>query len=233
MNKLNFKLKEEIFSTPNRDKDKPWNESWSMETHGMDVLKHPFKCLVTGKPGSGKSCVIMNCFLRIQLTDRPFKQLIIIQPGTSSEWDVADPTLILSDIPDAESLVESAEHKKTLIIIDDFDLTALNKIQQKNLSLLFRYISSHCNISIFMSYQSFFDVPTLVRKCCNYFIVYKTNNVDEISTIAKRTGYTAKVFQRIFSQHILGKHDFLLIDNVSDYPLRKNIYEIINYDDYK
>ena len=46
-----------------------------------------------------------------------------------------DPTLILTDIPDIESLV-SEELGKTLIIIDDFDLTKLDTHQKRNLSIV-------------------------------------------------------------------------------------------------
>ena len=66
------------------------------------------------------------------------------------------PKLILNDIPEAESMVNE-NNGKTLMIIDDWDMDRLNKNQTQNLSKLFRYISSHHNISIMMSYQSFFQ----------------------------------------------------------------------------
>jgi len=139
-----------------------------------------------------------------------------------------DPTLILTDIPDIESLV-SEELGKTLIIIDDFDLTKLDTHQKRNLSMLFRYISSHHNISVMLSYQSFFDIPTIIRKTCNYFFLWKTNNVDELTIIAKRTGYNKKIFQTIFSRYIKDKHDFVVVDQCidSEFELRKNLYEVI------
>ena len=150
---MNFKLKQEIIKLPNADKGN-WVEKWSEETHGFDVLVHPFKACLIGRPNCGKSTVMHNLFLRVQLSDKPFKTLIIIQPSTSKEHDMLDPTLILTDIPDIETLV-SDELGKTLIIIDDFDLSKLDNHQKQNLSMLFRYISSHHNISVMLSYQSF------------------------------------------------------------------------------
>ena len=50
--------------------------------------------------------------------------------------------MILSDIPDIETLVVE-DLGKTLIIIDDFDMTKLGTHQKRNLSMLFRCISSH------------------------------------------------------------------------------------------
>ena len=80
-----------------------------------------------------------------------------------------------------------------------------------------------------LSYQSFFDIPTIIRKTCNYFFVWKTNNVDELTVIAKRVGYNKKTFQTIFSKYIKEKHDFLVVDQCIDpeFELRKNLYEVI------
>jgi GTPase SAR1 family protein len=190
MNKI--KLLKQIIILPNVDKGS-WVESYDEKTHGFDILVHPFKLCLSGRPNAGKTLLMHNLFLRIQTSSKPFDTLIVIQPSTSSEHDILDPTIILNDIPDIEGLVND-KLGKTLIIIDDFDLTKISKIQQRNISLLFRYISSHHNISVMLSYQSFFDIPTIIRKCSNYFILYKTNNKDEISLIAKRVGYDKKRF---------------------------------------
>ena len=104
---MSFKLKNEIIRLPNADKDSNWVEHWTMETHGFDTLVHPFKCCLIGRPGSGKTLIMHNLFLRIQLSDRPFNSLIVIQPSRSKEHNILDPTLTLSEIPDIELLVDS------------------------------------------------------------------------------------------------------------------------------
>ena len=86
--------------------------------------------------------------MRCQLGKSPFETLIVIQPDTSHEYDQLDPTLIITDIPSPEDIVLSKEDmKKTAVIIDDFEMSRLNKVQVSNLSKLFRYLSSHNNIS--------------------------------------------------------------------------------------
>ena len=225
---MNFKLKNEIIQLPNADKNNEWVEKWSLETHGFDTLVHPFRACLIGRPNSGKTTVMHNLFLRIQMSKKPFQTLLIIQPSTSKEHDILDPTITLFDIPDIESIV-SEDNGKMLIIIDDWDMSKLNVEQKRNISMLFRYISSHHNISVMLSYQSFFDVLPIIRKCINVFCIWKTNNVDELGTIAKRVGYNKKIFQSIFSKYIKNKHDFLIVDQCIDpeYELRKNLYEVI------
>ena len=225
-----IKLKDEIFGLPNADKGS-WCEKWSEETHGLGVFVHSFKALFSGPPNCGKSTVMINLFLRIQCSGSPFKTVFVIQPSTSKEWDCIDPTAIFDNIPDPQTMVNE-DNGKTLLIIDDFDLTKLNRQQQQNMSMLFREIASHCNISVMLSYQSFFDIPTIIRKCANYYCLWKTRNKDEIALISKRCGFDKRVFQKLFREHIREKRDFLVVDKVSPFELRKNLFEVIQYDDY-
>ena len=101
---MNFKLKNEIIRLPNADKDTGWVEHWSEKTHGFDTLVHPFKCCLIGRPESGKTTVMHNLFIRIQMSKNPFNTLIIIQPSTSKEHNILDPTITLFDVPDIESI---------------------------------------------------------------------------------------------------------------------------------
>jgi hypothetical protein len=111
-----------------------WVEKWSMDTHGFDTLVHPFKACLIGRPNSGKTTVMHNLFLRIQLSAKPFQTLIIIQPSTSKEHDIFDATITLFDIPEIETIV-SEDNGKTLIIIDDWDRSKLDNHQKRNLGM--------------------------------------------------------------------------------------------------
>ena len=125
--------------------------------------------------------------------------------------------------------------KKTAVIIDDFEMSRLNKVQISNLSKLFRYLSSHNNISIFCGYQSFFDVPTIARKCATHFLIWRTRNSDELTIIAKRVGLPKEVMHEIFKREMKDRRDSLMIDLVSpdQFFIRKNIFEPLNIDNYK
>ena len=120
------RLIDKIITIKNADKGE-WVEKYDNNINGFDILVHPFKLILSGKPNSGKSMLIQNLFLRIQISDKPFDTLIIIQPNSSNEYDILDPTI---DIPNVDNIV-NPRLGKTLIIIDDFDLVKLNKTQQQ------------------------------------------------------------------------------------------------------
>jgi hypothetical protein len=217
-----YKLPNEILKIENADKT--FHENWHL---GRDIcdFPHPVRIGILGKVGLGKSTIAKNIFLRSQASDLPYEQLIIIHGSDSTkEFDDLEPTMILNDIPDPQDLTQN--DKKTMIIIDDFEMSGLPKQSLKNLSSLFRFVSSHHNISVIICYQSFFDMPSIIKKCCNVFIIYRPNDRDELGTIARRVGMTKKDMLYIFDNFMKEKRDTLCIDMTenSPAPLRKNLF---------
>ena len=218
-----YKLPNEILKIENADKT--FHEKWHT---GRDVcdFPHPVRIAILGKVGLGKSTIAKNIFLRTQAANEtPYEQLIIIHGSDSTkEFDDLEPTMILNDIPDPQDLTQN--DKKTMIIIDDFEMSGLPKQSLKNLSSLFRFVSSHHNISVIICYQSFFQVPAIIKKCCNVFIIYRPNDRDELGTIARRVGMTKKDMLYIFDNFMKEKRDTLCIDMTENSPaeLRKNLF---------
>ena len=141
--------------------------------------------------------------------------------------------MIVTEIPDPDDL--TTNDVKTLIVIDDFEMTKLSKESLRNLSSLFRFVSSHHNFSIILCYQSFFDVPTIIKKCANIFVIYKPNNLDELTIIGKRVGMKKGIIISIFDNALTEKRDTLTVDMTEDSPckLRKNLFIplVINNED--
>ena len=96
-----------------------------------------------------------------------------------------EPTSVLADIPHLSFFGNNKI--KTLLVFDDFDLTKLNNIQKRNLSELFR-CNTHVGVSLAISYQSFTDVPVLIRNVATQFILWRTHNTSQTSGIAKKVG---------------------------------------------
>jgi len=144
----------------------------------------------------------------------------------SREWLDCDPNAVLTDIPDL-AMFDGVE--KTCVILDDFETMKMSKEQLRKLSTLMRFISSHRNVSCILSYQSFFDTPPICRKVANCFMLYKPNSRQELQCVANRVGVDAKRMKSLFKHDLTGTYDHLFVDKTigTPYPMRKNIYEII------
>jgi hypothetical protein len=223
-------LPNEVVVIKNADKDTGgWVETWDKpKSRSAGHLPHSFRLLALGGVSRGKTNYMKNLFLRHQSSSKKFKKLYVITCDLSSrEWDDCEPTEILDHMPDI-SLFEDGS-QKMLVIIDDYEFERCSKDELRKLTTLFRMISSHKNVSIMCSYQSFFHCPSIARKTANVFILYKPTSDGELHTIANRVGIKYDVLYNLFRKHCTEYHDHIMLDMTpnSPYPIRKNIYEVI------
>jgi hypothetical protein len=213
-----MKLPNKILALPNPDKE--FHEKW-FQNRNMLNIPHPFRCVALGPPNVGKTTVVKNLLLRA----RPqFEEVVIIHcdSGYTKEYDdVGDNIELLNEIPkpeDWEGLV------KTLVVLDDLEFKGMNKEQKRNLDRLFGYVSTHKNISVILCSQDPFNVPPIVRRCSNLFILWKSNDLDSMANVARKTGLKSNDLKNIFDKLLPDSKDSLWIDTSTNtpYPLRKN-----------
>ena len=226
------KLPNKVVVIKNADKDGGWMESWDYpKNRSPGHIPHSFRLLALGQVGKGKSNLMKQIFLKHQSSGRKFKKLYIITCDLSSrEWDDCEPTQIFDRMPDI-SLFESGE--KTMVCIDDYEFEKCGKEEMRRLTTLFRMISSHKNVSVMASYQSFFHTPSICRKTANVFLLYKPTSKNELQTIANRVGISYDNLKYLFKHHANGYYDNIMIDMTKDSPylIRKNIYEVLELQD--
>ena len=198
--------------------DKKWHEKWE---NGRDIMNipHPFRCVLCGPPNCGKTSMIFN----LLVANKPyFKEVIVIHcdPEYTKEYDNVN-AIMTNEIPSPDQFEGK---KKTLVILDDLEYKNLTTEQKKNLDRLFGFVSTHKNISVCLSAQDVFNIPSGVRRCSNLWVLWKINDLDAISRLARRVNYSSKQINQLFKENINGTHDSIMIDNThkTPYPLRKN-----------
>lgn len=218
------KLPNKIVVVPNKDKGS-WVENWAKpKNRSIGCIPHPARVIFTGNTGLGKTNAMLNAFLQVQSSSKPFKEMhIICCDSGSKEWLHCEPTSISEELPDLDFFNPK---KKTILLIDDWDTTKLSKTQQQRLSKLFRYGSTHLSITIYMSYQSPFHVPTIARRCANFFCIWRPNSDIELKALADRVGVSSDDMIDIFDNICTDFRDFLCIDLTVKSPakLRRNMY---------
>ena len=210
----------------NTEKDRFESERW---TKGRDLaaIPHPFRMLALGGVGRGKTNTLKNIFLAHQDSKKPFQELFIVGPEGSSEWDDAEPTETLTELPGPDKFDPK---RKTLLVIDDYECVSLSASQKRALSTLFRYVSSHCNVSIMLSFQSFVDCPQLARKTANAFVLYQPTSRQECSVMCSRAGLDKGVLQTLFTGLCRSPYDNVMVDRTvgSPAPIRLNVYQPVD-----
>lgn len=213
------KLPKELIVIPNADKEH-WREKW---TKRRDELNFPasHRIILCGPPGTGKSLTVKNIIAR---ADPTYDEIYLIHcdGNRTREYDDLDVS-VLDEIPHPEWW--PVEGKK-LVILDDIDYKSLGKHQMKNLSRLCGYVSSHYNCSLMICQQDAFEIPALVRRCANVFILWKSHDMTSMAGLASKTGLKAQELCGLFEKFCPGKHDSVWIDMTdgSPMPMRINGY---------
>jgi hypothetical protein len=207
-----------------KSSDKGFHERWYKGRNPMNFC-HPTRLVCAAKPNAGKTNYVKNWILRAKPAfDRIF--VLSCDPNASEYNDVQ--AEVLTEIPPPEYWIEDSDEKK-LIILDDCDFTGLDKQQKVNLSRLVGFCSTHCNLSVAICNQNFFDICGIARKCCSVWAIWRPSCNEELNTISRRCGVKAKDIQWIFDNLCTEYTDSLTIDMSvpAEYKLKKNGFEII------
>ena len=103
----------------------------------------PFRCCIIGRVNSGKSLVAKFILMAHQAKRHGM--------ANTEEYKDIEPTELMTEIP---SYDEFEKDGKKLMIIDDYDFTSITRADKTKLSELFRFGSSHQNMSLMLLHQS-------------------------------------------------------------------------------
>lgn len=220
--KKKVKLPKRIIPTGNADKD-GFADNWKEGRDPLDFPR-PYRCVLSGPPSSGKSCIIKNIIAR-----GDFQEIYLVhEDATTNEYDDIEIAWQDTTLPEIDMLRGARDINK-LLIIEDCDLTRMTKEQKHTLDRICGNVSSHSNLSIFYTSQDPISVPLCVRRTANIFILWPQPDLIALHAMARRTGKDQEAYQKFFSK-CTGPHDAIYIDltKSSPYPLRLNGYTMLD-----
>ena len=205
--------------------DKSFQEKWY---EGRDYLDFPWSmawCLCS-PPSGGKSTIIKNHIIR---ANPPYEQVLVCHydaDGTHEYDDCGDNVEYIDTLPDPKKI--NPAKRKTLLIIEDLNLSTMSRDERYKLDRLAGYSRSHRGVSLALTCQNAFDCPPSFKRMCNIFTLWKQPDLNALCLMARRTGYKQNDFMEFF-KFCKKQHDCITIDctDQSPAPLRFNAYQLI------
>lgn len=207
----NDKIKSWYNIVPDSMKQKYNNPSYNQ--HFLDV---PFRCLIIGSSGSGKTSLVCELIHRMQDTfgniviicknqDEPLYKFLAskIKPEQLQIFEGID------NIPDLDSYYD--KELQHLVIFDDL---VLERDQSVIEQYFIRSRKIGKGISLCYLTQSYFATPKVIRLNCNYIFIKKLSSTRDLSMILNdfSLGIDRDLLLKIYKFCTSDKNDFLLCD---------------------
>lgn len=214
--KYNGSLPKEIIMFESCDKQS--HEHW---TPGRDLANFPkpFKMIITGPPNRGKTLIAHNIIIRCK---PQFDEIFLVHiDSTSEEWGrLVEEENHLDCVPPLE-FFNNDRDTKSLIILEDFQASK----NDVNLNHLFRYTSTHCNVSVMLIFQAYFFIPPIYRRLTNIYIIYPMVDLNASAALGRRVGLDKEQMEKLFAL-CTSVYDFIVLDLTKGTPckIRFNLF---------
>lgn len=190
--------------------------------HGLQV---PFRMLICGNSGSGKTNMLLDLIHRLSGT---FKNIYIC--CRSKEEPLYE--YLEKQIPEGLTFIECLEKEDYPVLEDIPDTTLIvfdDLVLEKDQSTIAEFFirSRKKNISCVYISQSYFKTPKIIRSQCNYVVLKKINSNRDLSLILGDfpLDITLPELKKVYSKCSKGIEQFLLID-VNNSEFRSNYTKI-------
>lgn len=180
--------------------------------------KWPFRLYIIGKPGSGKSTLVLNLILdgvhwdKIYLyTKTPDEDKYQALNNFIEEYKKQanleeSPLTISNSFDDVIHLDHLDRNKQNLIILD-----GCHKPNDNIYNLLKE--SRKLNTSIILIGHNFFDSPKNIRNCCNYFALFEIDDTRDVKEISDHISLNKEEFLKKYYNVVKQPYGFFFIDN--------------------
>lgn len=196
--------------------------------HGIKV---PFRMLIIGNSGSGKTQTLLNLLHNFGAT---FQNIAIITKNKKEplyeylEDKTKDQGLAITEgIAGLPDLDKFNKEEQSLIVLDDL---VLEKQQGKIEEYFIRARKLNCSV-IYIS-QSYFLVPKIIRQNLSYLIVKQVSSFRDLKLIMSEysLGIDKQELKDIYESATTEKQDFLMVDLEAppNDRFRKNFTEVFD-----
>lgn len=217
------------------------------------IAKYPSSTLISGRSGSGKTCLLLNMLKNEKLYGNFFHCIIVYSP-TAGEYDDTYKSLEIPkdnfvqdfDQETLETLIDSrrelikkkgikwvAKHCRVAIILDD--IIANRKFLESQVALKLFCLLRHYLCSIFVLVQSYTKLPRSLRLNCNSVYVFpcSQSEIERLIDEVTPAGMKKRDFENVIDYCTNDQFSFLSINNHAKkgQQVRKNLDEVINLQD--
>jgi nucleoside-triphosphatase THEP1 len=218
-----------------------------------NLFSMPFRILVIGRAGSGKSNILGNLLLLKEMYKDVFNpEDIYIFSGSLEgdkklkiiieQLDIPDENLFdeydesaLSDVYDIlveeynESIARKEKPTQKLIVFDDLSFTGALRGQSKQPMINKIFMNGRkFLVNTVVIAQKYSDVSTGARENATGIILFKSTN-KQLDLIEHDMNYLKdkKQFLDMVKDNTKGKHDFIIMDFMKESPYRTKDYKVI------
>src|SRR6266550_4760968 len=183
------------------------------------IPQWPFRLLICGSSGSGKTNLLLNLILQYLSYDRllvyakdlsepkyEYLQELFNNDDDDDDEDDEEEVLFSSD-DKVISVDELDPNKQNLIVFDDY---ITSRDQNKIEDLFIR--GRKKNVSIIYLTQSYYQTPKNIRLQCNYLILFRSCNQREVNTILRDHTLDSKTVRENYSQAVRQPYNFFMFD---------------------
>ena len=199
-------------------------------------IKLPFRMCVSAPSGSGKTNMVLHLLKQFSAGKGTFHDITIVtrnkdEPLYNYLHSICPEIVIKEGISGLPILDKMDKKKNHLVVVDDL---LLEKNQDPIINYYIRCRKLNCSI-IYLS-QSYFDIPSLIRKNCSYMVFLKIGGVREIKDILRNfgLGISKEQLLNMYEYATDEKFGCLLLDLEAnkDKKFRKNFNEYLDPDDF-